>query len=101
EHSASHIMSGGSLSQFSPNLQQPIPTMATLSRIASGLPMTRGSYDPRRGTASLRRCVGDERAARAGALIPAARSTLARAVDDAHDTGFRDEFAAYAHADAT
>src|SRR5262245_30929935 len=46
-------MSWGSLSQFSPNLQQPIPTMATLSRIASGLPMTRGSYDPRGGTASL------------------------------------------------
>src|SRR3954453_15301014 len=60
-------MSWGSLSQFSPNLQQPIPTMATLSRIASGLPMTQGSYDPRRATASLtnsssRRCVGDDAA---------------------------------------
>src|SRR5262245_28369119 len=28
-------MSWGSLSQFSPNLQQPMPTMATLSRMAS------------------------------------------------------------------
>src|SRR5581483_205343 len=34
-YAASTIMSWGSLSQFSPNLQQPIPTMATLSRIAS------------------------------------------------------------------
>src|SRR2546426_9946382 len=29
-------MSWGSLSQFSPNLQHPMPTMATLSRMASG-----------------------------------------------------------------
>src|SRR5690242_6357659 len=32
-------MSCGSLSQFSPNLQQPMPTIATLSRMASILPM--------------------------------------------------------------
>src|SRR4029450_1786616 len=29
-------MSSGAWSQFSPNLQHPMPTMATLSRIASG-----------------------------------------------------------------
>src|SRR5262245_54465316 len=33
-YAASTIMSWGSLSQFSPNLQHPMPTMATLSRIA-------------------------------------------------------------------
>src|SRR5262245_61561976 len=33
-YAASTIMSWGSLSQFSPNLQQPMPTIATLSRIA-------------------------------------------------------------------
>src|SRR5512143_3487307 len=32
-------MSWGSLSQFSPNLQQPMPTMATLSRMASVFPI--------------------------------------------------------------
>src|SRR5215475_16125132 len=36
-YAASTIMSCGSLSQFSPNLQQPMPIMATLSRIASGV----------------------------------------------------------------
>src|SRR5262245_33271080 len=39
-YAASTIMSSGDLSQFSPNLQQPIPTMATLSRIASGVIVT-------------------------------------------------------------
>src|SRR5262245_8824888 len=45
-------MSWGSLSQFSPNLQQPMPTMATLSRMASGRPIVWGSYDPCAETAT-------------------------------------------------
>src|SRR5690242_21567084 len=35
-YAASTIMSCGSLSQFSPKLEQPMPTMATLSRMACG-----------------------------------------------------------------
>src|SRR5260370_825248 len=43
-------MSWGSLSQFSPNLQQPMPTMATWSRMAWGFIAAR-AYDPRSGAA--------------------------------------------------
>src|SRR5438876_2670587 len=43
-------MSCGSLSQFSPNLQQPMPTMATLSRMARGF-IAGGAYDPPSGAA--------------------------------------------------
>src|SRR5437667_302546 len=38
-------MSWGSLSQFSSNFEQPMPTMATLSRMASGF-IAAGAYDP-------------------------------------------------------
>src|SRR6185295_9913747 len=66
-YAASTIMSCGSLSQFSPNLEQPMPTMATLSRMACGF-MARRSYDPTPETARhlgggahivLREVVGD------------------------------------------
>src|SRR5947207_15591657 len=39
-NAASTIMSCGSLSQFSPNLEQPMPTIATLSRMACGFMST-------------------------------------------------------------
>src|SRR5437867_2374772 len=51
-------MSWGSLSQFSPNFEQPMPTMATWSRMASGFIAAR-AYDPgsvaARGSASVER----------------------------------------------
>src|SRR5262245_5479770 len=53
-YAASTIMSCGSLSQFSPNLQQPMPTIATLSRMASWFIAT-GSYGGRGAHASSRR----------------------------------------------
>src|SRR2546426_1745042 len=43
-------MSCGSLSQFSPNLQQPMPTMATWSRMACGF-IAAGAYGPTSGAA--------------------------------------------------
>src|SRR4030095_3516521 len=86
-YAASTIMSCGSLSQFSPNLQQPMPTMATLSRMASTLPMTRRSYDPRPGSASLR---GSERRERGVHVIAVALHVRMHAGRAAAGDGLRD-----------
>src|SRR6185503_6311318 len=97
-------MSCGSLSQFSPNLEQPMPTMATLSRMACGF-MARRSYDPTPETARhlrggahvvLRKVVGDLVPRRLGgdedvALRPLAGISVERAGGHDGDTALRVE----------
>src|SRR5437773_10510843 len=43
-YAASTIMSAGAWSQFSPNLQQPMPTIATLSRMAAVFMLGSSAY---------------------------------------------------------
>src|SRR5262245_8177190 len=71
-------MSWGSLSQFSPNLQQPMPTTATRSRMASCFMVAR-AYDPRRATAS-RTAPLSARSPRRGCAPSADRSRLPEVV---------------------
>src|SRR5882757_626987 len=77
-------MSWGSLSQFSPNLQQPMPTIATLSRMASGLPID--------AKATTRGANMQPESAQGAARAPSAAAMLARR--SVHDDGLHvDELA--------
>src|SRR6185369_13338662 len=77
-------MSWGSLSQFSPNLQQPMPTIATLSRMASGLPID--------AKATTRGANMQPESAQGAARAPSAAAMLA--TRSVHDDGLHvDELA--------